>query len=383
MSISSNGWKRVDRLITPTGVRFEHRLEPCLELHDRLLAEIPYGGGLEPGDQVLDVLEIEPAFGRRVEIPGSRHEPADDVVLEPRYVAARCTQMRHDLWDGQALGGARYIGQRRDEQEPGDITGIAGGLVGVHDLGDGLAVRGDVMGDGRFQGRVDLVDLARYLAIVQIDVVGRDEIARVRMVPPEPGGDDAHEPDETTGLLEAGVFLEAGVEVPDGRMKRVGLGDAVGKLLRGGIADIHLASIAHGPGIRLRDLVDVLPGRPFIENAGAQDVVELVRVHAHGFQVHRQPAGLAFQIGQGLVDPLCTGLVGGGEIGDHETNVLKPRLAQGDEQVGERRPGDRGKVGVTDGLGPGVLEVGRQLVQQDEEGLALEKVDPRRLARRR
>ena len=53
-----------------------------------------------------------------------------------------------------------------------------------------------------------------------------------------------------TGLLEAGVFLEAGIEVPDGRMKRVGLGDAVGKLLRGGIGDVHLASIAHGPAVR-------------------------------------------------------------------------------------------------------------------------------------
>ena len=137
-----------------------------------------------------------------------------------------------------------------------------------------------------------------------------------------------------------------------------GLGDAAGKLLRGGIGDIHLARIAHGPGIRLRDFVDVLPGRPLLEDAGAQDVVELVRVHAYGFQVHRQPAGLALQIGQSLVDSLCTGLVGG-EMGDHETDVLKSRLAQGDEQVGERRPGDRGKIGVTDGLGPGVLEVGR------------------------
>lgn len=69
-----------------------------------------------------------------------------------------------------------------------------------------------------------------------------------------------------------------------------------------------------------------------------------------------------------------TGLVGGDEIGGHETDVLKPRLAQGDEQVGECRPGHRGNVRLADGLGSGVLKIRRQLVHPDEEGLALEQV---------
>jgi hypothetical protein len=79
-------------------------------------------------------------------------------------------------------------------------------------------------------------------------------------------------------------------------------------------------------------------------------------------------------------DLLAAARVGRRQVGDDETDVGQLVLADGDQQVGQRSSGDHREVRVADGLGFSVLEVRGQLVQQDQERVALEQVDPGGLA---
>ena len=189
--------------------------------------------------------------------------------------------------------------------------------------------------------------------------MGVDQVDALRRpAPPQPGGDDAHEADQAAGLLESGVFLEAGVEVADRGVEGIGLGHPGGELLGGGVGHVHLAGVTHGLGIGLGDLGDVVLPRQFLEDALAQDLVELVRVHAHRLQAHGGAPGLLVQVAEGLDDLLAAAGVGGGEIGDDQADVGQFVLADGDQEVGQGCGGDHREVGVADGLGSGVLEIG-------------------------
>jgi hypothetical protein len=65
------------------------------------------------------------------------------------------------------------------------------------------------------------------------------------------------------------------------------------------------------------------------------------------------------------------GRVGGGEVGDHHAEV--GLLAGGRERVGEGARGDVGDRAVANLLGVEVVEVGRHLIEQDEDGLSAVK----------
>ena len=110
--------------------------------------------------------------------------------------------------------------------------------------------------------------------------------------------DNAHEADQAACLLEAWILAETGVEVADGRMERVSCLDVGGELLRRLAGDVHLLGIAHGLGVGLRHIVDLVLSWQALEETGAQDMVEFVATHAHRFQAHGRAVGLLLQIGQ-------------------------------------------------------------------------------------
>ena len=89
--------------------------------------------------------------------------------------------------------------------------------------------------------------------------------------------------------------------------------------------------------------------------------------------------GLLLHVGERLPDPGAAGAVGRLEVRDHHADVGQLVLRDGVQQVRQRRGGDDRQVGVTDGFRGGVDEVGRQLVQHDDERFALEQVHPGRL----
>ena len=159
-------------------------------------------------------------------------------------------------------------------------------------------------------------------------------------------------------------------------MERVGLLDGGGELLGRGVGDVHLLRLPHRRAVGLRHGGDRGGVRQPLEQAAAQDVVELVAVHPHRLQVHRAAPGLRLQVVERGDDLRAAGAVGRGEVGDHHADVAQLVAAHGDQQVGERRGGDRGQIGVADAPGRRVDEVGRQLVEHDEQGSALQQVDP-------
>ena len=237
------------------------------------------------------------------------------------------------------------------------------------------------MGDGVLQGRVDLVDLGQGLAASGIEVVGGDEV-RIVAGGPDPGDDDPHQPDQAAGLLEALVLAKAAVEVAEGGMEGVGLRHLAGELLGRGVRHVHLLRLAHRARVPLRDLADLRLVRQGLEDALAQDPVELVRVHADGLQVHRGAAGLGFEVVERGPDPRRPRAVGRLEVGDHQADVAQLVPPDRDQEVRQRGGGDRGEVRVADALRGRVDEVGRQLVQHDDQRPAPEEVHPRGLARR-
>jgi hypothetical protein len=85
------------------------------------------------------------------------------------------------------------------------------------------------------------------------------------------------------------------------------------------------------------------------------------------------------EVFQGAVDLSAAAGIRGLQIRDHHADVGQFVLANRHQQVGQGRGADYGEVGVADGPGTGILKVGRQLIQQDQQGAALEEVDPGRL----
>lgn len=69
-------------------------------------------------------------------------------------------------------------------------------------------------------------------------------------------------------------------------------------------------------------------------------------------------------------------------IGHDEAHVAQLVAPDGDQQVGERRRRDYRQIGVADALRGRVDEIRRQLVEHDDERIALEQIHPGRLAGR-
>ena len=88
-------------------------------------------------------------------------------------------------------------------------------------------------------------------------------------------------------------------------MEGIGLGDPARELLGRGVRHVHLLRLSQALRVRLRDLFDLHLVREGLENPFAKDVVELVRVHADGLQVHRGATGLRFEIPEGVDDLLA------------------------------------------------------------------------------
>ena len=366
--------------------RLEDLRQPFLELFRGLIADVSARGGGHAGDKVLHVAQVQAPVVGRVQVPGGGHEARDHLVLQLRNVPPRRAQVGHDLGDGEPLDGVRDVGEGGDQKQPHDVLGVLGGVratpkVRVDGLGHGIAARRDVVGNGVLQGGVDLVDLGQGLAAVRIDVVSGNEPGVMAGIP-DPRHDDPHQADQPAGLLEALVLPKAAVEVADGGMERIRLGDLGGELLGRGVRHVHLPGLAYGFRIRIRDLFDLRLVRKGLEDALAEDPVELVRVHADRLQIHRGAAGLRLQVVERGDDPRRPCAVGRLEIGDHQTDVAQLLPPDRDQEVRQRGGGHRGEVRVADALRGRVDEVGWQLVQHDDERFAPEQVHPRRLARR-
>ena len=104
------------------------------------------------------------------------------------------------------------------------------------------------------------------------------------------------------------------------------------------------------------------------EEALAEDVVDLVGGEIHRRDVAFLPAQLGARVFEGAVDEPGAGVVGGGEVGDDDADVLL--LAGSREQVGEGAGGDVGDGAVAHLLRVEVVEIRRHLVEQDEDGRA-------------
>ena len=108
-------------------------------------------------------------------------------------------QVGNHLRHGQAHDGIGHIRQRGNQEQFADVLRVRAAEIGVHDLGNGLPARGNVVTDGILQGRIDERDFGQRFAVVQIQVMGvnqraarpcrlgsksRDTITRIRRMRP-------------------------------------------------------------------------------------------------------------------------------------------------------------------------------------------------------
>jgi hypothetical protein len=93
------------------------------------------------------------------------------------------------------------------QQQAHDILGIAAAQVGIHDLCHRLPTGGDVMGDGTFQGIVDLIDLGEGLPVIEVDIVRGDEIFTLGLLGIPIGAKITVPPFEKGGIGGNGTYL--------------------------------------------------------------------------------------------------------------------------------------------------------------------------------
>ena len=171
--------------------------------------------------------------------------------------------------------------------------------------------------------------------------------------------------DQAAGLLELLVLLEERDDVLEPRVERVGRGDLVGDRLGAAVGGLGLGGLFQLAAEGVGDVVDLGLVGQRLEKALAQDVVDLV-----GREIDRRDvAFLAAEFGAGVferaIDELGAGVVGRGEVGDDDADVLL--LAGRGEQIGEGAGGDVGDGAVADLLRVEVVEVRRHLIEQDED----------------
>ena len=130
-----------------------------------MVADVGAGRGGHAGDEVLHVAHVQAAIVRRMQVPSCRHQTRDHLVAQLRDVAVGGAQVGHYLRDGQPLDGVGHVCERRHQQKAHDILRVlAPAQVGIEGFGYRAACRGDVLRDGVFERRVDLIDLGQRLA---------------------------------------------------------------------------------------------------------------------------------------------------------------------------------------------------------------------------
>ena len=169
--------QRQDPLVAPAVDRHEQLLQPHAQLLDGLLRLVGLDQRFKLGVEVLDVAEVELAVAVAVQVPRRGRQLGQHVVLEPRQVAPRLGQVSDQLGDAQPHDRIGHVGQRCHQQQPAGVLGIGRAEVGVHHLGHGCAVCRNVVGNGVGQAVVDLGDLATRVAVVEVQIVRRDQQA--------------------------------------------------------------------------------------------------------------------------------------------------------------------------------------------------------------
>ena len=371
--------QRRDLLVAVALGRLEHRPQPRAQLVPGLVVVEVLTEALQLRVEVLDVPEVEPAVPL-VEIPRVRGQRLQDLGLQRRQIPPRRRQVVGQFAGGEAGDGVRDVRQRRDHQQLRRVGRQVGAQFIRPPLGDRPAVVGHVVPDCVLQLAVDELQFRGDLRVVEVEVVRGDEHP-LRGGPrlPQPGGHDASEADHGAGLLEPLVLPEAGIEVLQARVERVALGDGAGERGRILVGELRLAGLLEGFGVGLADRPAVVLPRQRLEHPLAEDVVELVPPQPDRLQPHRVPVRLRLQVAQHALDVPAGVRVGGpGEVGQHQAGVRgQPPLHRPDEvrHGGDRHPRE---VRVADLRGVGVVDVGRQLVDQDERRLVAQQVPPGR-----
>ena len=238
---------------------------------------------------------------------------------------------------------------------------------------------GNVGGDGPLQVR-DVVDLVAHVRDVERQMLAADQVDVIGW--PLPDGLDylSRELHQAAGLAEALVLFEQSDDVLDRGMERIGAVDLVSDLLGTFRDRLRLHRLREGLTVRRGDRVDDRFVRKLAEEALAQDLVNLLARQFDRNDRFRLAIGLLLHVVNGLAQLLRCAGVGAGEVGDDDAAAFE--LEGGREQVGQRERRDLGQRAAADDAGDGVVEIGRQLIEKDENRLVADQVDPVLLGRR-
>ena len=155
----------------------------------------------------------------------------------------------------------------------------------------------------------------------KVEVLRADEKDVVGLALPDRPEQARDQLDQAAGLLELLVLLEQRDDVLEPRVERIGRGDLVGDRLGAAVGGLGLGRLFQLAAEGLGDVFDLGLVGQRLEEALAQDVVDLV-----GGEIDRRDvAFLAAQFRAGVferaVDELRAGVVGGGQIGDDDADV--------------------------------------------------------------
>ena len=195
---------------------------PQHPLHDFVVERL--GSGAQLGRQVLLVLEEQPAVRRVVQVPSPRRQLVENVGLERGEVPTWSLKAVHQLVVPYPMDGSRSRGEGCHQNQPGGIRGVTVAVRLVDQFHLGVAVMSDVVGDGFAEAWVDRAHLGGDLVLVEVEVVGVDQIEGAGFSGvPEVGYDHLHQSNHATGLLKAFVLLELAHQLPQIGMERVGV----------------------------------------------------------------------------------------------------------------------------------------------------------------
>ena len=215
----------------------------------------------------------------------------------------------------------------------------------------------------------------------EVEVLRADEEDVIGLAVPDRPEQTRNQLDQAAGLLELLVLLEERDDVLEPRVERVGRGDLVGDRLGTAVGGLGLGGFFQLAAEGVGDVVDLGLVGERLEETLAQDVVDLVGGEIDRRDVALLAAELGARIVERAIDEPGAGVVGRREVGDDDADVLL--LARRRQQIGEGAGGDVGDRAVAHLLGVEVVEVGRHLVEQDEDRLvALEQLEPVLLVRR-
>src|SRR5262249_9504650 len=112
-----------------------------------------------------------------------------------------------------------------------------------------------------------------------------------------------------------------------------------------------------------------------LEQALAEDVVDLVRGEIHRRDAAFLPAQLGARVFEGTVNQPGAGVIGGSKVRDHNADVAL--LAGSRDEVGKGTGGDVGNRAIPHFLCVEVVEIRGHLIEQNEDGLtAVKKLQP-------